>query len=216
MHLLPKKNQLFGIERDRCAGGDVLHAEIEGFTGGRKAQRRQQHDGAAVKRQPDGGNINLAGEAGLQKINAFHDSHRACGNQIARQDPNRGMRHGRVGQSLRKRSFDIKAQFAGGFFCALERHGVGDAHGVDVAALGAAQPQLFIDLRARTMHEDNSHAHRMKQPKVMGQRVKTALRKQLAWRANHERAAPERMNVGRDRAQPADETSGIEPGFGRI
>ena len=79
--------------------------------------------------------------------------------------------------------------------------------------LNLAHGELLLHLWAAPMHQHNPHTHRMEQPKVVGQRVKPPLREQFAWRANDKRAAPKCMDVGRYRAQPADEPSGIEGRF---
>ena len=124
------KNQLVSLQRDRHTGRDFFHAQVEGFPGGRKTKRGQQHHGAHVKCALDARHIDLAHQARVLEIDAVQNADRTRGNEIARQDTYRRAGHGCVGQALAERCLDFVAQLAGRLLGTVERHPVGDAHAV--------------------------------------------------------------------------------------
>ena len=96
----------------------------------------------------------------MLEIDAFDNADRPRGDKVARNHPHRRIGHRRVRQALAKGRFNLKAQLAGGFLRAIERHRVGDADAVGVFALVAFGLQLLVHLRAKAMHQHNFYAHR--------------------------------------------------------
>src|SRR5690606_35991516 len=113
--VLCQEDELFGAQRNGHAGGQIFHREVEGFAGGREAQRGKQDNGALVDDRLHRLDIDLAHGTRVQVIDAIDDAHRPRRDKIARDDPYLGVRHGRVGQALAERGLDIETDFAGSF-----------------------------------------------------------------------------------------------------
>ncbi len=109
----------------------------------------------------DGFKRDLARDAGQFEIDAVDHADRARGDEIARNDADRRVRHRRVGQALAESGLDVEAQFAGGFLGAFERGGIRDTQAVVIARLDIAQRQLLLDLGPRAVHHDDLDAHGM-------------------------------------------------------
>jgi len=151
----------------------------------------------------------LACDACQLVIDTIDDPDRPRHHEIARDNAHCGICHRRIGQSLTERGFDIEAQFAGGFLRAFERHLVGDTQAVMKARIHLAERQLLFYLGARAVHQHHLDAQCMQQRKVMRQHGQRARPDQLTRESDHEGLAPERVDVGGYRAQPADELNRV-------
>lgn len=202
---LGHKNELVGLQGDGHAGGHLFHAEIEGLARGREPERRQQHQRAHVQRLGDAPHIHLANQAAVLEIHPVHDAHRPCRDEVARQHPHRAARHGGVGQALAERSFNFIAQLAGGLLGTVQRHRIGDADAVRVARLVPLGRQLFVHLRAKTVHQHHLHAHALDHGQVLRQVVQLACGNGFSGHAHHKGLVAELVDVGCHRPEPGHE-----------
>ena len=134
----------------------------------------------------------------MHEIHPVHNAHGPCGDEVARNHPHRGARHGRVGQALAEGGFDLVTQLARSLLRAVEGHAVGDADAVRVLGRVALGRELFIDLRAKAVHQHDLHAHALDQRQVLRQVLQLARRNRLARDADHKGLAPVHVDVGRD------------------
>ncbi len=202
---LGDQHELFRLDGRAHAAGHVFHAEVEGFTRGRVAEGRHEHDRAIFKRALNGGRIDLADQPGVLEIKAVDHAHGAGDDEIAGDHAHGGAGHRRVGQALRERSFNLEAQLARRFLRGIERDFIGHPHAVRVARADAFFAQLRFDLRTKAVHEHDAHAHRGEQRNVLHQRVEASGRDQFAGDGDHKGLAAMGMDVRRDGAQPIDE-----------
>lgn len=75
--------------------------------------------------------------------------------------------------------------------------------------LRPAQSQLFFNLRAGTVDDDDPHAHRCEQRNILYERVEPSGNHELAWKGDHKSFTTERMDIRRDPAQPSDKGAGV-------
>lgn len=71
------------------------------------------------------------------------------------------MGHRGVGKALTERRLDIHPELTGRFLGALQRFGIRYAAAVIVMAFHMTQFQLFLNLRARTVYQNDLDAQRM-------------------------------------------------------
>jgi len=212
---LGHEQQLVGLQRNGDARGHFFHAQVEGLSGGRKTERRQQHHGAHVQRAHDAGHVHLAHQAGMLEVDAVHNAHRARRDEVARDHAHRGAGHGGVGQALAERGLDLVAQLPGGLLGAVQRHLVGDADAVVVPRLMPLGAQLLVHLGAKAVHQHHAHAHALDEGQVLRQVGQLARRNGFARDAHHKRLVAEFVDVGRDRAEPGHEGEVEDRGHGQ-
>ena len=192
-----QEDQLVGVQFAGNLGGHVFHREVEGFAGGREAEGRQQHHGAAIQHGLDGRGIDLAHQAGVLVVDAIDNADRAGREEVAGDDAHRGAGHGGVGQALAEGSLDLVAQLAGGFERAIQRDAIGDAGALVEMGFVALGAQLLVDLGAEAMHQHDLHAHALDQCQVLRDVAEFAGSNGFTGHANHDRLAPVHVNVWR-------------------
>ena len=202
---LGDEEELVGLQRDRRAGGDVFHRQVERLAGRREAERREQQHRADVDRAPDRRRVDLAHDAAVHEVDAVDDADRLRRQEVARDDAHDRVGHRRVRQALRERRLDLEAQLAGRLLGAVERDLVGDAQAVAVARRVALRAQLLVDLRPKAVHQDDLDAHRLQDRQVLRERGELAGGDQLAGDRDHEGLAVVGVDVRRDRAEPRHE-----------
>lgn len=172
----------------------------------------EQHHRALLDGELERVDIDLAHLAGVLVVDAVHHAGGPGGDEVARQDADVRMRHRRVGQALAEGGLDVQADLAGRLLGAFQRGRVGGRQ-APAELLGVAlQAQLFIDLRARAVHQHQVDAQGRQQGEVLHQDIEGAGLHQLAAERHHEGLASERMHVGRHFAEPSDELRGGEFG----
>ncbi|MCY1520997.1 hypothetical protein D9M68_557930 [compost metagenome] len=145
-------------------------------------------------------------------VHAVDHAGRAGRDEVAGNDADVRVRHGRVRQALAEGGLDIQADLAGGFLGAFQGGGVGGGHAAVELLRKALQAQLLIDLRTGAVHQDQADAQRGQQRQVLDQRIERARLHQLATERHHECLASECMHMGRHVSKPSDELSGCEFG----
>jgi len=215
---LSEKDELVGVERDRGGCGNILHAQMEGFTGGGEAKRGKQHHRAMLKSRPDTGAVHLADQTSVLEVGAVDDTQRPRTHKVSGYYPDCRVGHRGIGQSLRERRLDVEADLAGCFLEALECWQVGDTDAVCEASSESAQAQLLLDLRSATVDHDDLDTERAEQPYVLDQCVETTCLDKLAWKPDHEAALSKVVDVGCNRAEPGNELTVVQglPGSGLV
>src|SRR5690606_27660754 len=184
--ILRQEDEFFGAQRHCNAGGKVFHGQVEGFAGGRKAQWRQQYDGALVHDRFQRVDVELAHGAGVLVVETVDNAHWTRRDEVARDDAYLGVRHGSVGQALAEAGLDVETDFAGRFFGALECLGRSRLGAAAELRRVAFQFKLLVDLRARPVHQHQLDAQRRQQRKVLYQCVEGAVVDQFAAESDHE------------------------------
>ena len=104
----------------------------------------------------------------------------------------------------------VEIHAAHGVDRAIERRRVG--HAVAGVYLGrkALLAQLFLDLRARAVHQHQVYAERREQVRVVGQRVREGAGDGLAAEREDEGLAAEKVDVRRDRPEQRGELRSVQ------
>ena len=153
----------------------------------------------------DGFGVDLARDARQFQVHAIDHAQRARRDEVAGNDTDGRMRHGRVRQALAEGGLDIEAQLAGRFLGAFQRGNIRDAHAVVEAAFDVTQGQLFRHLRPRAVDDGDIDIQRMQQGQIMGQHLQRPGADEFTGEGDHEGLAAKGVDVGRDGAQPLDE-----------
>jgi hypothetical protein len=180
-------------------------ARLKASPVGEKPKGESKHHRAHVQRAHDAVHVHLAHQARVDEVHAIHNAHRPGGDEVARNHPHRGARHGGVGQALAERGFNFVAQLARSFLRAVEGHAVGDADAMGVLGRVAFGGQLLVDLGAKAMHQHDLHAHALDQRQVLRQVLQLARRNRFARDAHHKGLAPVHVDVRRHRPEPGHE-----------
>ncbi len=141
----------------------------------------------------------------MLEINAVHNAHGPGRDEVTRDHPHGGIRHGRVGQALAEGGLNLVAQLPGGLLRAVQRHLVGDADAMRVFGGVALGLELFVHLRPETMHQHDLHAHTLNHRQVLRQMVQLARGDGFARNAHHKGLVAKFVDVRRDRAEPRNE-----------
>ena len=90
------EDQFVGLQGDGCAGGHVFHAQVERFTGVRKPERREHHQGTGVDGAAHGHSIDFANQTGVHEVHAVHDADGAGCDEVTGDQADGRASHGRV------------------------------------------------------------------------------------------------------------------------
>src|SRR5690606_24169449 len=93
----------------------------------------------------------------------------------------------------------------GCFLGAVQCHAVGDAHAVVIGGLLPFEAQLFVDLRAKAMHQHNFDAHGLDQCQVLHNALQLACGNRLTCDAHHKGLVSELVDIGGHGPEPGDE-----------
>ena len=144
----------------------------------------------------------------MLEVDTVQDAHGPRRQKVARDHTHRGVGHGRIGQALRKRGFDLKAQLPSSLLRAVQRHGVGDANAMAEARDMALGRKLLGHLRPKAMHQHQLDAHGMQDGQILHKSIELARCNQLPGHGHDKRLAVVRVDVGRHRAKPGHEGVG--------
>ena len=186
-------------------GGNLLQRQVEYLAGWRVAQRRDQHDIAVVEALADGFDVDPAHFAGPQHVDAVEHADRLGGDEIAADDADARARHRRIGNSQREQRLDAAARVAGAFEYAIEGLAVGDPKAAVVAAGDVLLFENRLDLRARTVHHDQTHTETVQQVQIVDDAEKGFVGDDFAAKGDHQRLAAQRVDVGGGRTNPLHE-----------
>ena len=133
----------------------------------------------------------------MLKVHAIQNANRPGGDEIARDDAHGGARHGGVGQTLAESGLDFVAQLASGFLRRIQRHLIGNADAMRIFGGVAFGQQLFIHLRAKSMHQHNLHAHTLNHGQILCQMGQFARSNRLPTDRDDKRLVAKLVNIGR-------------------
>ena len=166
-----QEDQFFRIERHRRCGRDIFVIQIEGFTGGRKAHRREQHNVAVVERVVDRLRIHIAHLAGELEVDAVNHAQRLCGDKrTGNQTHTLALGHRRIWQPEGKQRLKLQPDRPYRTLDTIEHIRRGDAIATMRNGFDANLLKLCINLRARTVHHHHTNAQRDQQVDVLGER----------------------------------------------
>jgi hypothetical protein len=203
--LLAEKDQLVGLERDGGRAGHVGGAEVEDLTGGRVADGRHQGDGPVVQALDQRLPVHPAHRPGVPVVHPVEDPQGLGGDEVARGDRDAYPGHGRVGEPHGEQRLDLHPGHPGRLLDAGERRVVGDPQPVHIVECDPQLGEPRLDLRARPVHQDQSHPEPVEQCDVVDQVGEAWIDDRLSAEDDDEGAPPVGMDVGGGVADPVDE-----------
>ena len=151
---------------------------------------------------PDPLHIHLSDQTRGLVINALHNAHGPCRDEVARYHPDRCPGHGRVGEPLTEGRFNLIAQLTRRLLGTVERHLIGDSRSIGVLGLMALGQELLIDLGSEAVNQNDLHPHALNQRQVLGQGLKFSGLDGLTRDGHHKGLAPVHVDVGCNRSEP--------------
>jgi len=148
--------------------------------------------------------IDLAHLTSVQVVHPIADTQGHGGHKIAGYDFNRGLGQGHGAESHTELGLDFHTDGTGGLLDTVEGGIIGDTHAIDDSNLGAQLFELFVDLRASAMDEDQPDAQAIEQGQVMDQVGELGIGQHFPTESNYKGAAPKGAYVRRGLAKPAD------------
>ena len=133
------------------------------------------------------------------------DAHRLGGEEVAADHADARAGHGRVGDAEREQRLDAAAGMPGSFEHAIERLAVGDAQAAVVAAGDVLLLEYRLDLRTRSVHDDQPDAEAVQEIEVVHDAEKGVVGDDLSAECNHESLAAKGVDVRRGRSYPLHE-----------
>ena len=134
--------------------------------------------------------------------------------EVAADQPDAGVMHGRVGQPHGEQAFQLQAQCADRRHDAIQRGAVGDAHVLLEGGLDTGFRQPGANLWAGAMDQYQLDAQAIEQCQIVNQGRQARAVQQLPGQHDHKSSAPVRIDIRGRIAEPVNLAVGSDAGHG--